>query len=152
MQGGHLLTQLMLPGLSTEVDNSTQASWERLRCLVKYLAWLRRGSQRGGAREGQREDQIFTESDWAGKRATSTSVDCVTLKMLRAITYMSVKGGMGMAQSSAEAGGLGGSHHGGRPHNKNAPLATAMHVREAHDASSHGRIVGGDERWRRRSV
>jgi hypothetical protein len=106
------LAQFALRGVAVEADKATEATMARLKHLVRYLLGC------GGHVQVTKPDaskpliQAWSDSDWAGDRATRKSVDCVVIKVYGAIVHVSSKGQMAIAQSSAEAE-LGGAHRAG---------------------------------------
>jgi hypothetical protein len=112
VQGDYKLVQFALRGVAVEADKATESTMAKLKHLVHYLLGC------GGHVQVTKPDaskpliQAWSDSDWAGDRATRKSVDCVVIKVYGAIVHVSSKGQMAIAQSSAEAE-RGGAHRAG---------------------------------------
>jgi hypothetical protein len=103
--------QFPLRGLATELSSPNEATWQRLRHLVRYLNGCLNEETRVAPSTTEDKIQIWVDADWAGDRESRKSIDCIVARVFGVVIHTSVKGQMYVAQSSAESE-LGGSHRG----------------------------------------
>ena len=103
------IAQFALRGLAVEVDKATEATWLRVKHLVRYLLGCAQHVQTMQPDRNKPCIQAWSDSDWAGERSSRKSVDCVVIKLYGCTIHSSSRGQQATALSSAEAE-LGGAH------------------------------------------